>query len=89
MQAKFDKIGDAAKTLAKYATEHWTAFKNAEVLTPLSPRGIKACASTYMMYRAVMDDSKAMKQAMLSAFVHRAGKEDAQTITGLIERVSK
>jgi cobaltochelatase CobS subunit len=86
---KFPKLGGAATILAKYAREHWVAFGNAEILTPLSPRGLISCATTYTVYRAVMDDEKALKQAMKVTFSDRASREDAQTITGLLERVMK
>jgi cobaltochelatase CobS len=75
-------------TLAGYAREHWTAFKNGQVLTALSPRGLLSCAMTYTVYSTVVDDKKAITQAMTSTFIDRASREDAQTIKGLIARVA-
>lgn len=89
LNTKYPKLGKAATTLANYAREHWVAFKNGEVLTALSPRGLLACAMTYTIYRPLMDEKQALKNAMDVTFVERASKEDAQTINGLISRVAK
>lgn len=77
----------AVDTLTAYAKEHWTAFKGGQVLTALSPRGLLSCAMTYTVYASVIDDKKALVNAMKSTFVDRASREDAQTIQGLISRV--
>jgi hypothetical protein len=88
LESRFPHMaGKSAQTLAKYAGEHWAAFKGSQVLTPLSPRGLIACAMTYSVYSGTMAEPKAMLTAMKNTFVDRANREDAQTITGLIERV--
>lgn len=74
-------------SLVKYAREHWTAFTNGQLLTALSPRGLLSCAMTYTVLSATIDPKKAFAQAMERTFVDRAGREDAQTIKGLLSRI--
>lgn len=88
IRERFPHIAPAwITTLAKYAREHWAAFKSSQILTPLSPRGLIACAMTYTVLSSVMDEKKAMLTAMKNTFVDRANREDGQSISGLIERV--
>lgn len=85
---KFPSIDSKiVQQLSGYAREHWTAFKNGQVLTALSPRGLLSCAMTYTVFSGLMDEKKALLKAMEATFLHRASVEDQATIKGLISRV--
>lgn len=80
----------AAETIAKYVVEHRQAFTNAEILQPISPRGISALAQQYLTFTSIYGDpKKAMKRAFEDMVLAGASQQDAAVLSGLVNRVTK
>lgn len=80
----------AADIIVRYVHEHRQAFTNAEVMQPISPRGVNALASNYVMYLSILGDAaKAMRKAFDDTIISRASQTDAAILKGLVDRVLK
>ncbi len=74
----------------KYSTEHLTAFGDAKVLQPISPRGILAVANALMFFNSVYPgDKKNLHRALTQTIVDRATEADGAVLKGIVDRVSK
>jgi cobaltochelatase CobS len=81
---------DAANLIAKYVTEHRQAFTNAQVMQPLSPRGIGAVADSYVSFYEILGDrKKALRRAFEDMVLAKATGQDRAVFKGLIDRVLK
>lgn len=75
--------------LGAYAKEHWIGFRNGDILQPLSPRGLISAANAYTFFSGIMPEAEAVKQAIRTTISERCTETDAQTIDGLVQRVTK
>ncbi len=80
-----DKV---VKMLGAYAKEHWIGFRNGDILQPLSPRGLISAAGAYTFFSGLMPEAEAIKQAIRTTISERCTETDAQTIDGLVQRVT-
>lgn len=72
--------------IANYCIEHWTGFKQRQITTPLSPRGVIALGDAAVMFLSVLPEREAIKAATNSVLLKRATPADRTTITGIIDR---
>lgn len=79
---------EVVKVLGAYAKEHWIGFRNGDILQPLSPRGLISAANAYTFFSGVMPQAEALKQAIRTTISERCTETDAQTIDGLVQRVT-
>lgn len=68
------------KTLSKYMDEHLEAFKQNDVVQPISPRGMLAVAKATTILGS-------LKEAMYMTILDRANAEDYATLKGIVDRV--
>jgi cobaltochelatase CobS subunit len=87
--AKYKLKSEVIGTIANYAEEHWRAFKAGDLRQPLSPRGLQAVAEQYQFYSGLMGSKDALDEAIKTAIADRSEESDAQTISGLLQRVNK
>ena len=81
---------DEVSTVIKYSTEHLTAFEQAKVLQPISPRGILAIANAMMFFNSIYPGDKGnIKRALTQTIVDRATEADGAVLKGIVDRVSK
>lgn len=81
---------DEAESITKYSTEHLTAFEQAKVLQPISPRGILAIANALTFLNGIYpSDKKNIHRALTQTIVDRATEADAAVLKGLVDRVAK
>ena len=81
---------ETAELINKYATEHLAAFEQANVLQPISPRGILALArSTAMLTSMYGNQQKALKEAMQMVILNRCTNSDHVVLKGVVDRVLK
>jgi cobaltochelatase CobS len=79
-----------AKLIARYVAEHRQAFTNAEVLQPISPRGVIGLAEQFVTFRSIYgDDKKATKRAFEDMVLAKASQQDKAVLQGIVDRVSK
>ena len=75
-------------TINKYTTEHLSAFKDAKILQPISPRGMLAIANATnfmnIMYPGAKDN---LRKAVTLVVVDRATESDGAVIKGVMQRV--
>ena len=77
-----------ADSIIRYAKEHREAFVNAEVLQPLSPRGVVALGETLVHFLTLLpDESKASSEALETVVLNRASPQDRAVLKGLVNRV--
>lgn len=82
--------GDETTIINKYVTEHLTAFEQAKILQPISPRGMLAVAKAIAHLNTIYPGSKGnMKQAFNMVILNRCTQADRAVIKGLIDRVVK
>jgi len=91
LKAKAPGIDEvAANTIMDYVAEHRAAFVNAEILQPISARGIEQLGVQYVSYKSLLsNDSKAMKMAFDSVVLVRGSATDRAVMTGLFDRVQR
>lgn len=90
IEAKVPNIDkDGLKILRDYAKEHWTGFRQGDILQPLSPRGLISAGNAYTFFKGLMPVAEAMERAIRATISDRCSDTDAQTINGLVQRVSK
>ena len=76
------------EAIVRYAREHREAFVNAEVLQPLSPRGVVALGETLVHFLALLpDEGKAASEALETVVLNRASPQDRAVLKGLVNRV--
>ena len=76
------------EAIVRYAREHREAFVNAEVLQPLSPRGVVALGETLVHFLALLpDEAKAASEALETVVLNRASPQDRAVLKGLVNRV--
>jgi cobaltochelatase CobS len=81
---------EETETITKYSTEHLTAFEQAKVLQPISPRGILAIANALTFLNGIYpSDKRNVHRALTQTIVDRATEADAAVLKGLVDRVSK
>lgn len=68
-------------TIAQYAKEHITAFKQEKVTQPLSPRGVLAIAEACLVF----DD---FKKSLEFTVIDKANQDDRVTLLGIVNRVA-
>lgn len=68
--------------ICKYVTEHLTAFREASIVQPISPRGMLAIAEAFVLM-------KDLKQAVTMTTLDKANQEDRTTLNGIVSRVIK
>jgi len=77
-------------TIIQYSTEHLTAFTQARILQPISPRGIlalgEAVSHLNMAYPKAKDN---LSKALYMTVVDRATSSDRAVIKGIVDRVVK
>ena len=74
----------------KYVTEHLTAFEQAKILQPISPRGMIAVAKSVAHLNTILPGRKAnLKQAFNMVILNRCTQADRAVIKGIIDRVVK
>lgn len=74
----------------KYVTEHLTAFEQAKILQPISPRGMIAVAKSVAHLNTVLPGRKEnLKQAFNMVILNRCTQADRAVIKGIIDRVVK
>ena len=74
----------------KYVTEHLTAFEQAKILQPISPRGMLAVAKAIVHLNTVYPGGKTnVKEAFNMVILDRCTQADRAVIKGLIDRVVK
>jgi cobaltochelatase CobS len=79
---------DMRRKLSKYVEEHQTAFVNAKVMQPLSPRGWIALGEAIAFFEKLMPSTKdAMKEAMALTILDRATSEDRAVLMAIANRV--
>lgn len=82
--------GGMLSLVCAYVTEHLSAFNDAKVLQPLSPRGYMALADQVSTYVSLYPNSM-RKQAITRAFeatvLARASMQDRVVLTGLLDRL--
>ena len=79
-----------ASKLNKYATEHMTAFKSAQVIQPLTPRGIISLGEALVHFAALFPKHVAkdgVMQAFNTVVLDRASQQDAVVLKGIVDRV--
>ena len=79
-----------AAKLNKYATEHMTAFKSAQVIQPLTPRGIISLGEALVHFAALVPKhvgKEAVMQAFNTVVLDRASQQDAVVLKGIVNRV--
>jgi cobaltochelatase CobS len=79
-----------ANKLNKYATEHMTAFKGAQVIQPLTPRGIISLGEALVHFAALFPkhaSKDAVTQAFNTVVLDRASPQDAVVLKGIVDRV--
>jgi cobaltochelatase CobS len=80
----------ASNTIMDYVAEHRAAFVNAEILQPISARGIEQLGVQYVSYKSLLsNESKAMKMAFDSVVLVRGSATDRAVMTGLFDRVQR
>lgn len=77
---------DVTEQIANYCVEHWTGFKQRQITTPLSPRGVIALGEQAVMFLSVLPEKEAVKAATNATLLKRATPADRTTIAGLIDR---
>jgi cobaltochelatase CobS len=78
----YPTLSEADRTkLSKYVVEHLEAFKNGDVLQPISPRGMLAIAAATSVFGNV-------KEALSMTVLDRASKDDRATLAGVVDRVA-
>jgi cobaltochelatase CobS len=91
IRAKVNGIDDpTALKLNKYATEHMTAFKGAQVIQPLTPRGIISLGEALVHFAALFPkhaSKEAVTQAFNTVVLDRASPQDAVVLKGIVDRV--
>jgi cobaltochelatase CobS subunit len=77
-------------TIIKYTDEHLTAFKEAKVLQPISPRGMIAIGRTLAHLNGIYCGNKDnLAKALEMVVLHRATQSDHIVLKGLVDRVIK
>ncbi len=91
LKAHYPALSDEESTvITKYSTEHLTAFEQAKVLQPISPRGILAIANALTFLNGIYPgDKKNVHRALTQTIVDRATEADAAVLKGLVDRVGK
>lgn len=91
IRSKVNGIDDpTALKLNKYATEHMTAFKGAQVIQPLTPRGIISLGEALVHFAALFPahaQREAVSQAFNTVVLDRASPQDAVVLKGIVDRV--
>lgn len=91
IRSKVNGIDDpTALKLNKYATEHMTAFKGAQVIQPLTPRGIISLGEALVHFAALFPkhaSKDAVTQAFNTVVLDRASPQDAVVLKGIVDRV--
>lgn len=80
---------DVSEQIANYCVEHWTGFKQRQITTPLSPRGVIALGEQAVMFLSVLPEKEAVRAATNATLLKRATPADRSTISGLIDRTFK
>jgi cobaltochelatase CobS len=83
---------DAVDCVNRYTTEHETAFIKADIIQPITPRGMLAVAKAveYLENKNLKASFKDnMEEALSMVILDRANKEDYAVLKGLIDRVIK
>lgn len=79
-----------AEQIGKYVEEHREAFTRAQIMMPLSPRGIDSVAEGYAtFYQVFGSKSAALKRAFSDVIESKAAEADRVVISGLIKRIAK
>jgi|GEM_PF-443431 len=81
----------AADTIMRYVAEHRQAFTGAQVLQPISPRGITTLAERYVAFLDIYggDRKRAFKTAFQQTMTARASSQDAVVLNGLVNKLLK
>lgn len=77
---------ELAEQIANYCVEHWTGFKQRQITTPLSPRGVIALGEQAVMFLSVLPEKEAVRAATNATLLKRATPADRTTISGIIDR---
>jgi len=79
---------DDCKTIARYATEHRTAFKQSDVTLACSPRDTLAFAASAVDYKRCFGSGSGwMMLALKHSILNAADSDDKQALEGLASRV--
>ena len=79
---------DNCKTIARYATEHRTAFKQSDVTLACSPRDTLAFAASAVDYKRCFGSGSGwMMLALKHSILNAADSDDKQALEGLASRV--
>ena len=87
----YPALADRETTIInKYVTEHLSAFSDAKVLQPISPRGMLAIANA-VNFMNILYPGKAtnLKEAITQVVVDRCTEADGAVIKGIVDRVLK
>ena len=87
----YPALADKETTIInKYVTEHLSAFSDAKVLQPISPRGMLAIANA-VNFMNILYPGKAtnLKEAITQVVVDRCTEADGAVIKGIVDRVLK
>jgi cobaltochelatase CobS len=75
-------------TINNYVEEHITAFTQAKVLQPISPRGMMAIARATAFFSG-FGNPQPLKEALASVVLDKASQQDYPVLQGIIDRVVK
>jgi len=76
-----------ADAIMRYVKEHREAFVNAEILQPLSPRGVISWGQTLTNFLALLpDENKASSEAFEVCILNRASPQDRAVLKGIHNR---
>lgn len=80
---------EVTKKISDYVTEHLQAFTSANVLQPISPRGMLAVgkAAEYLILNTDKDASECVAEALKMVVLDRATQEDGAVLKGIAQRV--
>lgn len=82
-----DLPADMLDRLMAYTAEHRKAFANGEVLQPLSPRGLVACAEALTAFARVFPKlTDAVRLALDTTLLNAASQQDRAVLKGLADR---
>jgi len=76
-----------ADAIMRYVKEHREAFVNAEILQPLSPRGVISWGQTLTNFLALLpDENMASSEAFEVCILNRASPQDRAVLKGIHNR---
>ena len=81
-------LPEQVKTINNYVEEHITAFTQAKVLQPISPRGMMAIARATSFFSG-FGNPQPLKEALASVVLDKASQQDYPVLQGIIDRVVK